>query len=385
MDQPDQPPRLSAALAGLHRDGGFILGVVAKRTYIVDRRGCHVAPEQTPLVEEPVYSEDQGILDHDADVVLQRERADIIVQGHAYAPGLDRFDVRITVGELTRDIAVFGDRRLERHRGQLTFTPAEPLEKIALSWQRAYGGVDHVARQEIGDPVAEALASAGQPHDPRFGLYAYPRNPMGTGYLLEPTPSAIAACRLPNFEEPRELLTPTSIVRGDFMLWPRGPRVAATGWQCHNYFPRVVQFGVPPAPYNDAEVEPRQFWEVDEGHVHADTVVHATHMVDRVDPRAAQQSAMGMRADRIPPGASIELRHLHPKLGAWSFALPAESPTLAYGLPDRRAEPLRAEIRTLLLEPDLDRVTIVWVGETRVSFPVTPRQLAALQHGVVWP
>jgi hypothetical protein len=378
------PPRLSAALAGVHREGAFIFGVAAKRTYLVGS-SCSIAPEQIALVEAPIYSAEDGILEHDADVVLQREQCDVIVQGHAYAPGRRSFEIRIRVGDLVRDMIAFGDRRLEpTATGGIRFSSPEPFEKLPLRWENAYGGVDMITRAVIGDPFAEMAADEGIPHDPRYGLYAYPRNPVGKGYLVEPTREAIEACRLPNFEDPRQLLTPETVARWDFMRWPTGPIVAATGWLSHNYFPRTVQLGMPPAPYNDAELKPEDFFEVAAGIVHARTVEHMTSMRDRIDPRAVQQSALGMRIPELDAGAAIELLNLHPRQPSWRFRLPGEVPQLAYRLPGRNVERLHPRIRTVLLEPDLDRVTLVWAGETRVDLPITPEQFAAIQHGVVW-
>lgn len=377
-------PRTSAVLAGLHRDGGFVFGVVAKRTYLVAGGKCHEAPEQVPLVEEPRLAADEGMLEHDTDLVLQREQADIVVQGHAYSPGSGSFTSRIKVGGFTRELAVFGDRRLERTSRGLRFTSPAPCDRIPLSWESAYGGVDHVALREHGDPMAELVKEAGLLADPRFGLYGYPRNPMGKGYLLEPTAEAIDACRLPNLEEPRQLLRPDTIVRGHFMRWPTGPLVAATGWLSHNFFPRTVQLSLPPAPYNDEEVGPRDFIEVRAGLVRPESVLHQTPVQERLDHRAVQSSAVGMRAEDIPPKAKVELIHLHPRESRWRFRLPCQSPRMAYRLHGEPPAELEPRIRTVLLEPDRDRVTLVWVGEQRLNFPLTPEQLSDLRHGVVW-
>src|SRR5690606_7525369 len=163
-----------------------------------------------------------------------------------------------------------------------------------------------------------------------------------------------------------------------------GPIVAATGWLSHNYFPRSVQMGMPPSPYNDGELQAEHFFEVGAGIVDANTIANTTSLRDRIDVRAVQQSAIGMRIPELDPGAPVELINLHPRQPNWRFRLPGEVPQLAYRLPGRDVERLRPRIRTILLEPDLDRVTLVWVGETRVDLPITPEQFAAIQHGVIW-
>lgn len=390
MNEPattEDTPRLSAALAGFHVDGGWLFGVVAKRTYLVTNGRCHPHPEQVPLVEEVELSDDDRQLEHDCDVVLQRKQADIVVLGHAYPHGGRAvFEATITVGDFVRRIGVFGDRRVSRgHDGHLQFSPPAGFEKMPLTWDRAYGGIDDAARRDIGDPFLEFMAEKGETPDPAWGLFSYPRNPAGRGYLTEDTPAGIEECRLPNLEMMEALLSPQTLVRKDFMYWPSGPPVAGTGWLHHSYFPRSVHFGHPPRVYHDGKIRPRDFFEVRAGWVKGEAMLLRATAMARLDPRAAQQSAMGMRHPTIDPGATVELCNLHPREPKWRFELPDEVPRMAFKLPEAPAANLRPAIRTLLLEPDLDRVTVVWAGETQVPLPVTPKKMDTLQHGVIWP
>ncbi|MCA9710411.1 MAG: DUF2169 domain-containing protein, partial [Myxococcales bacterium] len=212
---PPAEPRLSAALAGYHVDGGWVFGVVAKRTYLVVDGRCQPHPEQLPLVEEPQLSDDERVLEHDCDLVLQRRQTDIVVQGHAYPhEGRAALEAVIEVGDFVRRLAVFGDRRVSRgHDGQLLFSPPEGFEKMPLGWERAYGGVDEAARLDIGDPFQDYMAEQGDTPDPAWGLFSYPRNPAGRGYLTEDTPAGLEHCRLPNVEMMEARLTPQTLVR----------------------------------------------------------------------------------------------------------------------------------------------------------------------------
>lgn len=382
-----EQPRVSAALAGHHVEGGWVFGVVAKRTYLVTGTRCQLHPEQIPLVEDLVLGDDDHQLEHDVDLVLQRAQADIVVRGHAYPhEGRAVLEASIAVGDFRRRLAVFGDRTLERgHDGRLRFSPPLGFERMPLSWDRAYGGVDQIALREIGDPFQEVMAERGEEPDPTWGLFSYPRNPAGRGYLIEDHPDAIAACRLPNLEEPLTLLDPTTIVRGDFMLWPSGPLPACTGWLHHSYFPRSVHFGHPPRVYHDEAIRPRDFFEVQGGWLQPEAVLLRAPVTRRLDRRAAQQSALGMRTDVVEPSARVELVNLHPRQARWRFDLPGESPRMAFKLPDAPAAYLRPAIRTVLIEPDLDRVVVVWAGEAQIPLPMTPKKMDDLQHGVVWP
>jgi len=42
------------------------------------------------------------------------------------------------------------------------------------------------------------------------------------------------------------------------------------------------------------------------------------------------------------------------------------------------------EIRTVHLEPDADRLTLVWVSELPVASRPGPKRLAGLEHVVMW-
>jgi hypothetical protein len=61
----------------------------------------------------------------------------------------------------------------------------------------------------------------------------------------------------------------------------------------------------------------------------------------RVDVRAAQQAAIGMRMASLKSGAHVEIVNLHARLLQFRFALPKPVPRMAYQLPGaaQRAEP----------------------------------------------
>ena len=237
--------RVSAVRFAGDPTGAWTIGLVAKRTYRVARGALVEADEQIPLVEEPVFGPDEAVLLHDTDLLLNRTAADVIVQGHAYAHGGQSvFDAGVGIGSFARVVRVFGDRRVEWHPSRLRFTSPQPVDKVPLGWERAYGGIDQAARAVMGDPIEAEQATAGLSADPLFGLFAYPRNPVGRGYLLLPTREAVEACALPNFEDPSAPLTSRdggaerdfSALAGGARRWPAwgGCRTA--------YFPRSAQW-----------------------------------------------------------------------------------------------------------------------------------------------
>src|SRR6266478_8195480 len=372
---PDQTPapRLAALNLTDHPERGSQVGIVAKRTYTVRAGRCLIADEQVALVENPRLTDDDASLLHDLDIVLNRRQADVIGLGKARAPRKTRsFEVRVRVGSLDRRVFVFGDRRCWRAAdGGLHFTDAEPTDEIDLDWTSAYGGLDEASLKMNGDPFEAFYTEAKQPYHPRFGLYTYPRNRVGKGYLVDASPEALEACSLPNLEEPLALLTPETIVVGRAGRWPAAPLVAGFGWLSYGWFPRMAQLGMPP-PFDAALHPPTSFREVTLGVLHPNSIAPAIPLQKRLDLAAAQQSAVGMRVPEIVPGSDVEFMNIHRQSATWAFALPREIPTLALQMPGERPRLLEPKIRTLLIEPELDRLCLVWVGEHREPVPVGP-------------
>ncbi len=175
-----------------------------------------------------------------------------------------------------------------------------------------------------------------------------------------------------------------SSARGDFLRWPTGPKVASFGWLPYNYFPRSAQIGLPLPLYDYTRLSPEDFVEVREKWLRVDTVAEPTTMPDRRDVRMCQSSAIGMRADDMMDRTRVELLNLHPNERLWTFALPAAHPQIGVRLPGKKAEELQPKLRTLLIEPDQDRVCLVWGAELLLDVPPPPRLLEEVQHVIVW-
>jgi hypothetical protein len=377
---------VSAAVVRQRKDGGWLFGVVGKRTYQVDRGRCRVAAEQLPLVEEPAADGETGQLLRDSDLIITRATADLIVLGHAHtARPQPSFTVGLRVGDFHREIKVFGDRQLQRHAtGGLSFSAPAPVQKVALGWEQAYGGIDLVGLNEIGDPFLDLSRETETPLGPHQSLFAYPRNPFGRGYLIEPSPAAIEACRLPNLEYAWSPVTPENIVRHHYVTWPQAPLPAATGWLGYGMFPRSSHLGLPPPLYDDGTILPEHFYEVQTRLLAPVALDPEAGLPARLDVAGMSQgSAMTMRGP-VRPGAAVLLTNAHPLQSSWAFTLPGETPRLAYRLPGQRAEELGAEIRCLIIEPDEDRVTVLWSGTRPLDQPLSPNQKEAVEHGVIW-
>lgn len=385
----DTPLRVSAVNIAPHPRKRPVLGVIAKRTYLVANQRCVEAPEQLALVEMQRPAEDGVTLDHDLDVGVHREAVDVIVRGHAYAhEGRASYQASIrTSGGFERALLVTGDRRCEYGPdGALRFTPPEPAPRVALRWENAYGGMDAVAYRKHGDPLEALHRQAGLPFDPRFSGHGYPRNPLGRGYLTSLDREAVLACQLPNLEDPAAPLSPERLTWSGILRWPLAPPVAATEFLPYAFFPRSAMAGLPVLPYDTRVLRAEDFPEVRAGMLRAEGVSldPGVRLDVRFDPRVAQCSAPGMRVGHAAPDETFQLTHLHPSWPVWTFQLAGEVPAVYARLPGGETEQLTPAIRTVMVEPDHDRVCVVWVATRELDVPLSDAQMDEVQHAVVW-
>jgi hypothetical protein len=280
---------------------------------------------------------------------------------------------------------VFGERQLSLSRnGTLTLSSPEPIERVPLRWESAYGGVDRTLLEELGDPLVKLAEQLGEALDPEQTMFAYPRNPHGRGYLIEPSPSAVAATRLPLLEDPRQLLTATSVARLDPELWPLAPRPMCPAWLPYVHFPRSAQSGLPIPSFDRDRIDWRSLSEVQERLLRTEALTPGAPIEKRIDIGCAQAAAPGMRFGEVTPGAAVQIQNVHPELPTWQWRLPLERPRVAYRIPQQPAEEMEAKIRSLFIQPEKDLVCVVWVGERHLQAPFTKEQLVRAEFGMKW-
>lgn len=379
-------PRVSAVNIGQHPQRGWVVAVIAKRTYRVVGGKCVEEAQQRPLQEAPVPAPDNIELIADSDLTMHRELTDILVQGNAYPhPGGAAIEAGLAIDNFLIKFAVSGDRKIEPDgRGGFRFTPPERFEKVSLSWRSAYGGYDAVTYKTRGAAVDDLMKRAGIAPNPHFGLFAYPRNPIGKGYLCELTPETVAACALPNIEPLDNRLSPDRLAFGA-TRWPAAPIPVATTVLPHTFFPRSFWMGLPILPFDDAQIRAEDFFEVRNNLIPAESARPDGGPADkRFSPLVSQTAPVGFRARAVDPSATIRVLNLHPRESWWQFKLPGDRPRAYVRWPGQAAAEVQPQIRTLLIEPDEERVTLLWVGELLLKAPFPMAHVNDTEHAVRW-
>ena len=199
------------------------------------------------------------------------------------------------------------DRRWEKVVAGLAMTEPETYLRMPMIPERAFGGYDRRAE----DPAAHRL---------------YPSNPVGTGF-------AVAAAHLdgapvPNIEYPDQRIR----------AWTDRPRPAIFRPLASYWSPRLEYAGT----YDERWLRER-----------------LPLLAEDFDERYYQCASADQQAPGfLRGGERVELRNLTPE-GLLAFALPKLRLrfTTRFG---REQVPHRAQLHTVILEPDRRRVILVW-------------------------
>jgi hypothetical protein len=263
-----------------------------------------LAAEQRPAPSADLWTGEPGAssLLWDGQAIYTRPGTDVLVHGHAWAPGgrpAAAVAVGVRVGPCLAQLRVIGERRWVRGFGQLRATPPVAFERMPLCWERAYGG-----------------------STPGGAIEA--RNPVGVG--LHDDARAATDAALPNLVPIDEDCRDWRAVIGPVGLGP-----IARHWQ-----PRASYAGT----YDASWVERRApLWPAD------------------LDLRLFSAAPPGLRAEPwLRGGEEVVLEGMHPD-GVWAFRLPRREFVLELAGEGR---PLVLDL--VRIDADARELALVWRG-----------------------
>jgi hypothetical protein len=301
---------------GMEPSGRESLVVVVKGTFrIPSEPGARLQlhEEQLPLVSSDVFFGEPGLSapQYEVDFAPRKQCCDVLLNGHAYAPGgqpTERVTVGLRIGGWSKSFSVVGHRVWFMAGGPRATAP-EPFTKMPISYDRAFGGMD--LRHEDSAQHGTFMA-----------------NPAGRGFHKHLRQEWLEGSALPNTEEiAAEVKRPDGHYRPmSFGVIGRhwAPRVRLAGTYDQHWLDEV-------APFLPADFDTRYY-----------------------------QAAPPDQQLALPLGEqSVSLHNLTPD-GHRQFTLPHfEAPI--YIFPKRaEREELLAPLDTLVIEPDLEHVTMTW-------------------------
>lgn len=303
-------------------EGQERLVVMLSASFTADAQGkVGLADRQLPVTYADVPWGDPVLssVRYDADIAALKPVAEVILNATAHAPGgraAEQVLVGLQIGEVRKVLQVTGDR--VHHLG--AFSAPQPFVTMPLTWERAYGGTSAAGERD-------------------------PRNPVGIG--LDGARSADPGARsdAPNITRPDQVMT-----SGDDRPEPVGFGSIGRGWQ-----PRLGFAGTYDKAWLDSQwpLPPRDY-----------------------DARHDQSAPADQQSASIRPGVTATLVNMTPE-GRWEFRVPALSFPVRL-LRDQSAEETGFQPDTLLIEPDLRRITL----KARMSF-ITRRNSPKLREIIV--
>ena len=314
--------------------GRALLVVVVKGTFrIPAESGARLAldAQQLPLVMSDEFHGEPGLSapKYEVDYAPRKSRCDVLLNGTAYAPGgrpTDRMTVGLKIGAWSKSFSVVGDRVWFTSGGVQSTAPA-PFLSMPITYDRAFGGAD-------------------LRHDSPAEHAAFMPNPSGRGFHKHLTSDWLEGSPLPNTEESGIAVTRPEGPYHPMSFGPIGrhwePRYKYAGTYDQHWLDNVFPFL--PADFDE------QYYQA--------------APLDQQLPKSAGEQALTLigltprgRTDCVLPAFEAPI-HVFPKKGA--------------------REDYTAQADTILVEPDLDRVTMTW----RIARPLR-RDMFEIQQVLV--
>jgi len=362
-------------------DGSVFATVVTRRVYALPSfDGALTRGAPAPLVS----ADPNDPLAAGGDLLaIGRPGTDVVIKAHAHSLDgpVPSMDVSVAVHDVGRSLRprffkrlrVIGDRSvvvdpLTRER---TFSAPAPFVEMPLTWERAYGGRDDAAlARHVPDEVDELLGTAD--------LYRYPRNDVGCGYTVS---GDLSALRLPNVEDPADLLTPERLVLDAHDHWPRQPVSAGFDAVPAHWWPRSAWLGLGCG----SSVPAVDFPEVRGGEVPADLVTcdSLEQLGSRRDRRWFHAAAPGLWGDTLCGDETVVLTGMHPRRRQVVVTLPDERPRVTLRAGDR-VEAMTPSLRTVEIDVEAETVALVWTATVALPWVLGRGDLHEMSHEIDW-
>ncbi len=286
------------------------LYAIAKATFNIGS-GLSVAEEQAPPQQADEYFSEplESSLKSASDFHIGKPATDIVVMGEACArDGQEAraIDVSVQVANKKKSLRVFGDRVWQGGK----ISAPEPFSKLPLIYEYAFGG------QIVEDGVCKAAIES---------------NPVGCGFLKTHDDESVEGTKLPNIENPEELI-----------VAPRDkPIPVGFAYVAPNWAPRVSFTGT----YDE-------HWQSK----------RAPFLPKDFNRRFFNMASEGLVADTfLSGGEPVVIENMNP-LGDVKFQLPVIKLKCRVNFAGRLVE-LKPQLETVLIEPGELKLTLIWKSE----------------------
>lgn len=339
-------PEQTTVLPARSDTGEPVFSVLVKRTYdISPGREATRAERSRPIQLADAYYDDGDpqttTVEHESDLAPYKTATDIVIIGRAVVPdGRPVYEMTVSahVAGVTKSLRVIGDRYCVFRDGlSPEFTDPTPFTEMPIRYERAYGG-----RDLLSLPGLE---------------FHYPRNHHGTGVAVRNIPEVVHGLRLPNIEDPTDLLTPERVVLGEPERWNVQPLPQGFGWYHKTWYPRASFVGAMPQ-FVDSQTRMREesLGLVPERQI----ALSRQFKLPSFDTRFYRGASIGLSIPYLHGGEAVTLRGMTDS-GDLSFSLPREAPTISLDI-GFGPRSLEVVLQTVSIRLDARQLDLVWRG-----------------------
>lgn len=348
-------------LPGQSPEGKYILSVLVKRTYsIISGKQCVRADLDNPLIPGDVFwgNPMNTTVKYESDFVPFKLGTDLVLNGKAYAPNgkaSTSFNVSVQIGDHKKTIKVIGDREAKYVKdGTPVFTEPVPFQEMDLRYEKAYGGIDVYSNKETS--------------------YPYPRNLLGCGFVVSNTKASVDKLKLPNIEDPNNLLTPDRLCLVDYKNWEGQPMPVGLGWLPKGYKPRSDFAGVMPADRSTEEELRKAYANL---LPKEEREVYINNKLPEMDFHFFNGASQGLAMNYLKGDERVTTNNLSKK-GQCVFELPDDNPDISIDIGNNVQE-TEVFIHTIMIHMEERLVDIVWRGAIDYPGPDWLKQMSKLE------
>jgi hypothetical protein len=208
---------------------------------------------------------------------------------------------------------------------------------MEIRYERAFGGEDWVS-------------------DPALPFF-YPRNYRGTGVALKNIAEAVDGLKLPNLEDPGDMLTPERVILDDRDAWNNLPLPQGFGWFQKTWYPRCSFVGSIQGRMDPDTVMREETLGLVPRHQIA---LLRQRKLPSFDVRFNNGASLGMALPRLNGDEPMRLTGLSPE-GILEVKLPGEKPRIMMDIGLGRNE-LAVALDTVCLRMEEMQLDLVWRG-----------------------
>jgi hypothetical protein len=316
----NKTPFAAAWLVLLDKQAAEHLIFVLKATYTIAENGkLEIAKKQDPIRPADEFYGEPGksSIRYEAELGPAKVATDVVLIGSAVAPqpGTTEMDVALRVGQASKHVKVFGERRWKKSLLGHSISKPLPFERIPLIYENAYGGKDVSGK------------------DPKLHGQEL-RNPVGLGYRAKKSDLNFTNTPLPNIEDPAKLLRhPGQDVS------PQGFGFIGRDWQ-----PRLGYAGTYDEKWKEERMPllPLDFDERFHNSAHPDLIVR----------------------ERLKGGELVEAFGCT-RGGKTSFQVPTITPRAMVSVGGTR-QPLMLALDTVMIGTDAMKLCLLWKGTINI-------------------